>query len=64
MGGGAQGGARPDAAERAYIAVSVVIFADGGYSSDDVLAEYGRLDILLFIVYCQLRLVVCAYRSV
>ena len=64
MGGGTSRRARPDAAQCADVALSVDFIADGGGSGHPVLAPYGDLVNLRFIVYRQLRLAIRAYCSI
>ena len=64
MGGGTAGSARLDAPQFANIALPVVVFLNGGYSGNRFLEEYGYINIFLFVVRCQLRVVICAYRTI
>jgi hypothetical protein len=61
---GSQGGARTDETECADFSLLVAVFAHRGYTGNRVLEEYRGFDFLQFVVRYQLRLVVCAYRSI
>lgn len=59
-----KGGARTAETECAHFALPVAVFAHRGYTGNGVLEKYRSFDILQFVVHYQLRLVVCAYRSI
>ena len=64
MDGRQERSARIDAAQFHDLALSVVVFVDGGDTRFAVLAPYLAADLLFRDIHCQLYLVISAYYSI